>query len=123
MPEYTLDEMRAQARKAALYFERGLEGFSREFISVRSGETVVVVARGAAGVKLARFVEEGGVGLVRGGVENVAATPNGGTATPAGVALIALYHEPKEEFAKKGGNIHLHVLADVKLGRRVRKTG
>lgn len=42
---------------------------------------------------------------------------------PPETVVIALYHEAGEEYRGKGGNVHLHVLADVKLGRRERKTG
>jgi hypothetical protein len=145
--EYTLDEMREQAVKAARYFGRGMEGFDRTFLSVRSGEVVIVVARGSSAEKLAKFVEKGGLGKVAAGVEDVqppaepaqpqtesserasSASASSGTtgpapgSDPAKPVLIAVYHAPKEEFARKGGNIHLHVLSDAKLGRRERKTG
>lgn len=42
---------------------------------------------------------------------------------PPESVVIPLYHEAGEEYRGRGGNVHLHVLADVKLGRRERKTG
>jgi hypothetical protein len=145
--EYTLDEMREQAVKAGLYFARGMEGFDKTFIALRARGTLVVIARDSSAEKLAEFVEKGGLGKVAAGVEDVqppaepaqpqtesserasSASASSGTtgpapgSDPAKPVLIAVYHAPKEEFARKGGNIHLHVLSDVKLGRRERKTG
>jgi hypothetical protein len=141
VPEYTLDEMRDQARKAAVYFERGMEGFpDAAFISVRSGDTVVVVARREAGEKLAEFVEEGELGTVTKGVEDVhqqgrvaeglgagLQTQNDGGSTPPApslpVVLLPCFHEPSGEYRGKGGQVHLHTLSDHTFGRRVRKAG
>ena len=70
MAEYTLDEMREQAVKAARYFAIGMEGFERSYIAVKAQDTVIVVARGPSAEKLARVIDEGRLGEVTAGVED-----------------------------------------------------
>jgi hypothetical protein len=150
VPDYSIAEAREQATKAARYFERVLDEHGQDFIVVRSNDTLLVVASKDAREKLQTFITDGGIGKVTAGVEDVNATgsndklsegdpvevrpsdsraesqaalngPGGSPTSPSEpVLLIARYHEPQD---RGTGNVHLHALKDMKLGRRERKLG
>lgn len=115
MPDYSIAEAEEQACKTAAYFARVLREHEQQFLACRVDGASIVVAIGDLGAALERVIVEGelfGKGAVM----------RGPKLAPVAV-LIALYHAPSEEFANKPGNIHLHVLNDAVLGRRVRKSG
>jgi hypothetical protein len=110
MAEHTVREAEDQLRKAARYFAAVLADHSKQFLACRVNGVTMVVAVAPASEKLAHALVE----------EHLLGT---GATIHEPVVLIPRYHEPTGEFAGRTGHVHLHVLNDVKLGRRVRQSG
>lgn len=124
MPEYTLEEVREQARKAGVYFGKTLVEHNCTVIAVETSGVVIVVAIDQAGQRLERLVKEQKLNTP--GAKKKHRVQHDIDPPPPveqEVILIPRYHEPSGEFAKKKAHVHLHVLNDAKLGRRVRKSG
>ena len=119
MAEHSILEAQDQARKAGKYFGRVLSEHGSGFLACEVDGTTLVVAIGEKGERLQRAVEK--EKLL--GEATIQHDPGEVTVpVPTGV-LIPRYHEPTGEFAGRTGHVHLHVLDDVKLGRRVRQSG
>jgi hypothetical protein len=111
MAEHTVREAEEQLRKAARYFSTVLVNHRKQFLACNVNGVTMVVAVEPISEKLRQaIVEEHLLG-----VEATIHEPP--------VVLIPRYHEPTGEFAGRQGHNHLHVLDDVKLGRRARKSG
>jgi hypothetical protein len=109
--EHTVREAEAQLRKAARYFSTVLGSHYKQFLAVEVDGVTMVVAIGQSGERLQQAIVD----------EHLLGT--GATINSPQVVLIPRYHEPSGEFAGRQGNVHLHVLNDATLGRRVRKSG
>lgn len=121
MPEYTVQEAEEQVCKAGAYFGEVLERNERTFIAVNVDGTTIVVARGIDGKKLERAIKRDG--LFGPDVTVNKAPKQKPAPEPVNVTLIPRYHAPSDEYPNSKGSVHLHVLHDVTLGRRVRKSG
>jgi hypothetical protein len=111
VPEFTVSEAEQQLRKAATYFSTVLDTQGKQFLACKlNGVTMVVAVEGAGEILRRALVED----ELLGANTKVSEPP---------VVLIPRYHMPSGEFAHKTGHVHLHVLNDAKIGRRVRKSG
>lgn len=118
MAEFTITEAQDQARKAGKYFARVLSEHGSGFLACEVDGTTLVVAVGDRGKRLQQAIEE--EKLL--GDATIQHDP-GEVTVPRPVVLVPRYHRPTGEFAGREGHVHLHVLDDAKLGRRVRKSG
>jgi hypothetical protein len=136
VPSYSKEEAQQQLRKSAAYFGEVLRGFGREFLAARVDGVTIIVATGDKAAVLEHWVVNSGIFGAGAHVDTpegrvTAVTPmkvwEPGTSTPkpAGeqVVLIPRYHEPGSEWKNKQGHVHLHVLNDAKIGRRMRDSG
>lgn len=110
-----LGQAEEQLVKAAAYFGRVIREHGQRYLACRVDGVTFVAAIDDDAQKLEDAV-------VVGELFGKGAVMRGPKPKPLAV-LIPLYHAPSDEFANKLGHVHLHVLHDAKLGRRVRKSG
>lgn len=127
-----MDEAREQMRKAGAYFGTVLRENGRpedKVIACRVNGVTIVIAEEPDGGPLERWTNEHYRHVT---VEHPPAEGMPSPAAPAPaeqkVVLIPRYHVPSSQVypGSRGGhegNVHLHVLHDVKLKRRVRTSG
>lgn len=123
MPEFTIAEAEEQAVKAGVYFGEVLERHGEGFIAVRVGDATIVVAVGLHARRLERALTKKQA-LGKGVAVTIPRVPLPKPAPAAlDVRLVPMYHAPSDEYPNSRGSVHLHVGADVTVGRRVRKAG